>query len=129
MAEFVASDGARLAYSDEGEGLPLLCLPQNLLGSSSRLLLEQRELLPFRALLPPARPSTHTASGCCCDGGVGSSSSCRGIGRWCCRVSVVHNSVIPGRDPGRRLNRLLLLPQLCALLCDSGGARVGQLHR
>ncbi|MGZ3216090.1 alpha/beta fold hydrolase [Paracoccus sp. T5] len=26
MAEFVASDGARLAYSDEGEGLPLLCL-------------------------------------------------------------------------------------------------------
>lgn len=26
MAEFVASDGARLVYQDEGEGLPLLCL-------------------------------------------------------------------------------------------------------
>ncbi|TKA97549.1 alpha/beta hydrolase [Cereibacter changlensis] len=25
--EFTASDGARLAYTDEGEGLPLLCLP------------------------------------------------------------------------------------------------------
>ncbi|MBD1204682.1 MAG: alpha/beta fold hydrolase [Rhodobacteraceae bacterium] len=26
-ATFIARDGARLAYSDEGEGLPLLCLP------------------------------------------------------------------------------------------------------